>query len=131
MTNKNVRVFVVDDEPVITWTLAAILQSKGFHAQAFTNPLEALASAQVEAPDLLVSDVVMPQLSGIDLAIRIKAACPRCKILLFSGQASTVDFLTGAREMDTSIQVLTKPVHPLDLLAAIREQGIVVGAASA
>jgi hypothetical protein len=57
--------------------------------------------------------------------------CPHCKICCSPGQAATVDFLADARKMDAAIEVLSKPVNPLELLAAIRGQGIVAGAASA
>ena len=96
--DTNIRVFVVDDEGTISSTLAAILRLSGYRAESFTNPLEALSSTMEEPPDLLISDVVMPQMSGVELAIQIRALCPSCKILLFSGQAATADFLTQARE---------------------------------
>ena len=83
---QEIRVFVVDDETVIATTLTAILKQSGFDAVGFTNPLQALAAAEEKSPDLLISDVVMPQLSGIDLAIQLKAKVPACKVLLFSGK---------------------------------------------
>jgi DNA-binding NtrC family response regulator len=79
------RIFVVDDEQVSASTLAAILQKSGFSARFFTCPREALAAARSEAPDLLMSDVMMPDRSGIDLAIQMKAQLPRCKVLLSPG----------------------------------------------
>jgi CheY-like chemotaxis protein len=113
-------VFVVDDERIIASTLAAILKHSGFAAEAFTNPLEALERIRTQSPDLLVSDVFMPELSGIDLAIRMTAACPNCKVLLFSGQAATADLLATARAAGHDFALLTKPVHPKDLLAVIQ-----------
>jgi FixJ family two-component response regulator len=117
-----VRVFVVDDEQVIAKTLAIILQQSGFSASFFTDPLEALTVARSDAPDLLISDVMMPRLSGVDLAIRMKEQCPKCKILLFSGCADTVDLLVTAREQGHNFHLLSKPVHPTDLLREIKEQ---------
>jgi DNA-binding NtrC family response regulator len=117
---KEVRVFVVDDETVIATTLTAILKQSGFDAVGFTNPLKALAAADEKSPDLLISDVVMPQLSGIDLAIQLKEKAPACKVLLFSGQASTADLLASAHEGGHDFALLSKPVHPTDLLNAIR-----------
>jgi CheY-like chemotaxis protein len=115
------KVYVVDDERVIAFTLATILTQSGFITAAFTNPLEALQAAQKDCPDLLISDVVMPGLSGIDLAIQMRSLCSTCRVLLFSGQAATADLLEVARKNGNDFELLSKPVHPTDLLAAIRE----------
>jgi CheY-like chemotaxis protein len=119
MSDQVRSIFVVDDEPVIATTLAIILQQSGFSTSSFTNPLEALEAANSESPDLLRSDVMMPQLSGIDLAIRMKQKRPQCRILLFSGQAATADLLAEARKSGNDFHILSKPVHPNDLLAGI------------
>ena len=115
------RIFVVDDERTIASSLAAILQMHAFLARYFFDPLEALDAARVEAPDLLISDVVMPHLSGVDLAIRIQEEYPTCKILLFSGQASTADLLKTAHEQGHDFRLLAKPIHPSDLLSEINK----------
>ena len=115
------RVFVVDDEPVIATSLAIILRQAGFETKSFTEPLEALKAALSGAPDLLISDVVMPQLSGIDLAIRMQERCPDCEVLLFSGQAATAGMLETARANGHNFELLLKPVHPKDLLREIRK----------
>lgn len=114
------RVFVVDDELIIASTLATILQRNGFDAVFFTDPLEALAAAREDVPDLIITDVVMPGLSGIELAISVKAHSPDCKILLFSGQASTANLLEEAKTKGYDFELLTKPIHPTDLLQKIR-----------
>jgi DNA-binding NtrC family response regulator len=114
------RVFVVDDETVIANTLGVILRQQGFEAHSFSLPLEALSAAREMAPDLLISDVVMPLLSGIELAIQLREVCPDCKVLLFSGQAATVSMLEAARASGHDFEVLSKPVHPADLLKKIR-----------
>lgn len=112
-------VFVVDDELAIAKSLATILQRHGYAARFFTNPLEVLETIKTDHPDLLISDVVMPFLSGIDLAIQVKARCSDCKILLFSGQASTHDLLHEARKRGHQFTVLSKPIHPAELLSEI------------
>jgi DNA-binding response OmpR family regulator len=116
-------IFVVDDEPTISSTLALILNSSGFSATAFTDPMEALRSAEAQCPDFLISDVVMPKLNGIDLGVQFKAIYPNCRILLFSGQAATDDLMQSARQDGHNFSLLTKPVHPKDLLAAIEAIG--------
>jgi CheY-like chemotaxis protein len=112
-------VFVVDDQPVIASTLATILQMHGFSAKFFTSPLEALAAARAKSPDLLISDVEMPGLCGIDLAIQMKAQYPTCKILLFSGRPSTLDLLDDARARGHDFDLLLKPVLLPELLSEI------------
>ena len=115
-------VFVVDDQPVIASTLAAILQMHGFSAKFFTSPLEALAAARTKSPDLLISDVEMPGLCGIELAIQMKAQYPTCKILLFSGRPSSLDLLDAARARGHNFDLLLKPVHPREFLSEIRKK---------
>ena len=115
-------VFIVDDEQVIAYTLTTILQKNGFTATYFTDPLEALVAARIEAPDLILSDVMMPGLSGVDLAMAIHRDCPNCKIMLFSGHAHILDLLSVAREQGYDFNILAKPLHPADLLRRIRQQ---------
>ncbi len=63
----------------------------------------------------------MPKMSGIDLAIAITQTIPSCKVLLFSGQAATIDLLERARNQGYDFTTLTKPVHPTDMLRRISE----------
>lgn len=120
MPDTNRIVFVVDDEAVIAQTLAMILNQAGFQATAFDHPDKAIAACAEVAPHLLISDVVMPGMTGIELAIHFRQAQPECKILLFSGQAATADLLEKAREQGYDFDLLSKPVHPKDLLAKLR-----------
>ena len=117
---KLVHVFVVDDEPNIASTLAAILNLSGFKATSFTDPLEALNSELSDPPDLLVSDVMMPTLNGIELAIQLKAICPECKVLLISGHIATSSLLEAAVANGHAFELLSKPVHPADLLKKLQ-----------
>jgi CheY-like chemotaxis protein len=118
---RPVLIFVVDDERMIASTLAAILQASGYDAISFVDPLEALEATRTVKPDLIIADVVMPGLSGIDLAVRLREECPTCKILLLSGQTVTEDLLEAARSRGHDFEVLAKPIHPTDLLARIKE----------
>ena len=119
MQNQDIRVFVVDDEPAIASTLADILRLKGFAATAFTHPLEALEAARQHAPHLLISDVSMPELSGIELAIELKAMNLDCNILLFSGHLATSDLVKQAKVRGFDFQVLAKPVRPQRLIEEV------------
>ncbi len=121
MQEAKAVVFVVDDEVVIAQTLSIILNQAGFEASAFNHPDAAIAARAELLPDLLISDVVMPGMTGVDLAIHFREAQPDCKILLFSGQAATANFLEEARDRGYDFELLAKPVHPAHLLAKLRD----------
>ena len=118
--NSKPRVLVVDDEHVIADTLAIILSQHGYEATAAYTGTAAVERARSIKPDLVISDVIMPDMNGIEAAVRIRSFLPDCKILLFSGQAATADLLESARARGHEFEILAKPVHPQDLLAKLR-----------
>jgi len=109
-------VLIVDDERIIADTLTAIFNRNGYTALTAYDAKSALRMASLIPPELLLTDVMMPGMNGIDLAIAIESLLPDCRILLFSGQASTVDLLARARTMGHDFTTLSKPVHPTELL---------------
>ena len=113
------RVLVVDDESTIADTITAILSLSGYAASAAYDGDGALETALISPPNLLITDVMLPGMNGIDLAITVKRVYPDCKILLFSGQAATSDLMTRARRAGHSFTLLSKPMPPQDLLATI------------
>ena len=114
-------VLVVDDETVIADTLSIILSRNGFTVLTAYDGKSALELAQMAHPDLLLTDVVMPGMTGIELAITLTDADPKCKVLLFSGHATTVDLLADANKQGHHFNLLSKPVHPSDLLHCISD----------
>lgn len=114
------KVLVVDDERVIADTLAMILNQSGFEARAVYSGEKAVETASSFRPDMLITDVIMADLNGIDAAIMIRALLPTVKILLFSGQAATADLLEKARAKGYEFEILAKPVHPQDLLSKLQ-----------
>jgi DNA-binding response OmpR family regulator len=115
-------VLVVDDERVIADTLSVILSRSGFSVMTAYEGETAMKLAASAAPDLLLSDVMMgPGMDGTQLAIALVKLCPDCKVLLFSGHAATVDLMAKARRNGHDFSLMTKPVHPADLLARINE----------
>jgi CheY-like chemotaxis protein len=114
------KVLVVDDERVIADTLAIILNQHGFEASAVYTGTAAVERAKAVRPDLVISDVIMPDMNGIEAAIHIRKFLPGCKILLFSGQAATADLLENARAQGHEFEILAKPVHPQDLLSKLK-----------
>lgn len=110
-------VLIVDDEHVIADTLGAILSRSGYTALTAYDGVSALEIASAIPPHMLITDVYMPGMSGINLAVSLRKMIPDCKVLLFSGQVSTVDLLSEARNGGYDFAALAKPIHPTELLA--------------
>jgi CheY-like chemotaxis protein len=114
------RVLIVDDERSIADTLALILNAIGFETKAFYKGEMALEAAAQFRPDIVISDVIMGGINGIEVAILISKMLPKCKVILFSGQASTADLVTQAMSEGHKFEILAKPVHPEVLIDRIR-----------
>ena len=115
-------VLVVDDEPLIAETLAAILNNSGLAALTAPDALAALEIAQLIPPEMLISDVAMPGMNGFDLAIEVTKAIPDCEIILFSGQATSGEMEALNHAAGRDFVTLVKPVHPADLLKRVYER---------
>ena len=119
--SRRLDVLVVDDERIIADTLATILSRSGYSVRTAYDGVSALELAQAHRPSLVISDVVMPGMSGVELALTLERTIPECRILLFSGQAATVDLLEQARQMGHEFAILSKPIHPSDMLRRVSE----------
>jgi CheY-like chemotaxis protein len=114
-------IVVADDEKRIADTLVLILNAEGYKAEAAHDGISALEICRQRVPDLLLSDVIMPGMNGIELAIAIRQEFRGCQILLFSGHAETAEILQDARRRGFDFELLAKPVHPEQLLTKIKE----------
>jgi DNA-binding response OmpR family regulator len=113
------KVIVADDERLIANTLAIILNNAGYEARAVFSGEQIVDLLDSFQPELLITDVVMPGMSGIEAAIVARNKLPTCNILLFSGQAVTSDLLAQARSQGHEFHIIAKPIHPADLLARL------------
>ena len=118
--HRNPRVLVVDDERIIADSLTMILSNSGYDARTAYSGEMAIEMARNFYPDMLITDVVMPGISGIEAAIKVREMLPACKVLLFSGQAATQDLLETASARGHEFELLTKPVHPRELIAKMQ-----------
>ena len=114
------RIFIVDDEISIAKMMSVVLQMNLFDATPFADAEAVLAAARIAAPDYLITDIVMRGMTGIELAMIVRRDFPSCKIMLFSGQAEGPKLVSDAQEAGNSFTFLQKPIHPTDLVAAIR-----------
>lgn len=116
------RIIVADDERVIADTLAIILNHDGFDARAVYSGEEALQVAATFAPHMLISDVIMGELNGVETAIMMRTLVPNVKVLLFSGHSNSAELLKKANALGFEFEILAKPVHPKDLLSRLRPE---------
>src|SRR3981189_3114797 len=91
------RVLVADDEQVIANTLAIILNQAGFEARAVFSGVKAVEALDTFHSDMLISDVIMTGMTGIEAAIIAGEKHPKCTMQLNSGQDVTADLLEKAR----------------------------------
>lgn len=114
------RILVVDDETLIADTIVQILNRNGFVAECAYSGAEAIEIATRCCPELVLSDVMMPQVDGVEAAIEIRRACPDTRIVLFSGQAATMEILARARDRGHDFELLPKPIHPTQLIKHLK-----------
>ncbi len=114
------RVLVVDDEYLITDTICAILNDNGFDAVGAYSGSDAVSTAQRVRPDIVLSDVLMPRMSGVELGIHLRREFPEIKIFLFSGQAATSAMIHRAEAEGHYFELFPKPIHPDELLHRLR-----------
>jgi CheY-like chemotaxis protein len=120
-----IRILIVDDEPAIAESLSEILRVAGYEVAAATSGEEAVRHAERFSPEVLLTDVLMPAMNGFELALRVKEMLPNCRLLLFSGQASTARLAREESERFTRMgyrfELLPKPLHPDALLKTLKE----------
>ena len=114
-------VFVVDDESAIADTVAEILNREGYGAISIYCAEDALDISLDKPPQMIISDVMLAGMDGIELAVKMRRIFPDCRILLFSGHGSTPGLLTSANRQGHQFDCLSKSVHPTELLARVAE----------
>jgi CheY-like chemotaxis protein len=105
-------ILIVDDERVIANTLSDIFRRAGFKVLTAYDGSSALALIGSSIPDILLSDVAMPGMSGIELAMAVAETIPECKTLLFSGHAEAIEQVIDACECGYDFHFVAKPVDP-------------------
>jgi CheY-like chemotaxis protein len=116
------KVLVVDDQKLIADTIGEILQGADFHVAIAYDGWTALEMAARFQPDYLLSDVLMPRMNGVELAIAIQKMYPAVKTLLFSGQAGISEILLDGQKQGYNFELIAKPIHPLKLIERLKEQ---------
>jgi len=113
-------VLLVDDEPLIVDTLTEVLEDAGFHVLPAYDGWTALEKVARCRPDYLLSDVLMPKMNGLELAITIRQMYPSVRITLFSGQAGISEILLDGQRRGVEFELLAKPMHPLKVIEHLK-----------
>jgi two-component system, cell cycle sensor histidine kinase and response regulator CckA len=108
-------VLVVDDEPLMCSMLTQVLQQEGFSVLTAACGTQALAlfRSHRHEIDLLISDIVMPEMDGPSLAAKLRAECPDIPVLLMSGYCESY-------QLRNDFEFLPKPFSIADLLSRVR-----------
>jgi DNA-binding NtrC family response regulator len=112
-------ILVVDDERALATTLSAILNHAGYRAIAVYGAAEAIEVLLTTKVDLLISDVIMPDMNGFELAKYTRQNHPQTHILLISGNAATHEIVTEASTEQYHFELLSKPVPPSQMLTLV------------
>lgn len=113
------RILVVDDEESIRDLCARVLIRAGFEVITAGSGEDALSQLQGEAFDLVISDLRMPGVTGLEVLEAAKASFPTIRVVLITG-FGTAETVARAKQLGAD-RVLTKPFNPMELLAAVRE----------
>jgi len=113
-------VLVVDDHETTRQTIARMLEAGGFTVRTATNGVEALERLARESDeiDIVLSDVTMPEMGGIDLSYQIREQYPQMPIALVSGDVSDLERSIIGRQ---DVPFIKKPFHAESLYSAVKE----------
>jgi len=114
-------ILVADDESLICRTVVEILRSEGYDAVAVMDGAAAVECAGRIEPKILLVDVMMPGMNGIEAAKKISQAHPGIRVICFSGHASSSELLEEAQAQGHEFEFLSKPIRPEALIKAIRK----------
>jgi CheY-like chemotaxis protein len=116
---KRMVVLVVDEEVLVADTRADVLSRAGFSTLTAYDGESALELAISNKPSLLLSDVGMPGMNGVELAEAIVNVVPQCKVLLCSAYTTSIDVL-NSRAAKYNFPMMAKPIHPIEMLRQVK-----------
>jgi two-component system, OmpR family, response regulator len=117
MGSEGERILVVDDEPFITDLLSAALRFEGFSVDVASTGAEALAKTRTERPDLVMLDIMLPDLEGVEVCRRIREGGDHVPVVFLTARDATEDKVSGLALGDDYV---TKPFSLDELVARVR-----------
>jgi CheY-like chemotaxis protein len=119
-----VKILVIDDDHLVRYALAKVLQRNGYDVVTASDGKRAMTVFRDEAPDLVITDIIMPEQEGIETIGLLRRERPDIKIIAISGggRIRNVDFLEMARSLGADA-VIAKPFEAEELLSKLRAFG--------
>jgi len=116
------KILIVDDDPQVRSLLTERFQKAGFEAFSAENGRQGMKMLSTSLPDVVITDLIMPEQEGIETIMQLRRDYPQIKIIAISGgiRGGTVNFLSAARELGAS-KVYKKPFQFQELLAGVHE----------
>lgn len=115
------RVLVVDDDRLVADTLCLIYKANGFDSEARYSAADGLERARSFVPNLMLCDVTMPEISGLELVDSMQEFMPDTRLLMLTAYASNAaDVRAHSRRARRPVKLLSKPCRPDDLLRESR-----------
>jgi two-component system cell cycle response regulator CpdR len=111
-----IRILLAEDDQAMRTYLVRALENAGYNVVAVDRGTAALPLLESEDFDLLLSDIVMPEMDGIELAQRCSEVSPRTKVMFITGFAAVS--LKSSRETPQA-KILSKPFHLKDLVSEV------------
>lgn len=118
--HRKLIILVVDDEQLVADSLVQILNLFGFDASSRYSGSQAIDRANAATFDVLITEVVMEGMTGIEAAIEICKVLPKCKVLLVSGNDVTAGLLKDAHERGYDFEIMAKPVYPMEIINRLK-----------
>lgn len=113
------KIFVIDDEANIRQTIKEALEEERFSVQCYASPLDALKEIRTERPALVITDLVMPEMDGLEVVQKVKAINPEINLVLITAYAS-LDTAIGAIRAGAN-DYLVKPFKIEELLKTVQK----------
>jgi CheY-like chemotaxis protein len=113
-------ILVIDDDAIVRQSLSLILKSRGYEVQCAPEGRQGLRAFHKRRPDLVITDIIMPEMEGIQTIMELRILSRDCPIIAISGggRFGKADFLVVAKELGATI-TLSKPFETADLLHAV------------
>lgn len=115
------HILLVDDDPDIREVLGSVLTHEGYWVRTAATGVEAIRTIRTSQPDIVITDILMPDMTGLELIMQLRSAKPRLRVVAISGGGEVAqDACLRIAERIGAHHILTKPVMPKDLIFLLK-----------